>query len=196
MTGGFSARALGWFDGIFGRPYGAELEKYKEHAEAAGRRAAHWWGEVGGALSAECDGLAARLKDSDEDEERLAKELEGLPRAESPDGRDAEHRADVEMKLGFARREQKDLHERLARARQQRKTAYQRARASTEHFRDYYEGLMRSYCAGNRRVPDGQSIPAVKLPPELQEPEYREDVAGQAVAALNSADASRPQPQG
>ena len=36
-------------------------------------------GRGSGALSAECDGLVARLKDSDEDEERLAKELGGTP---------------------------------------------------------------------------------------------------------------------
>jgi chromosome segregation ATPase len=165
-----------------------ELDKYKERGEEAGRRAARWWAEVSKDLDGECASLVTRIADSEEERDRLGNEVTQLASAHrtSADSHDEARLRERERQLDFARRERRDLRDRLDRARARRAAAYQMARTSAEQFRDYYEGLMRSYCAANRKAPTLDHLPSIQLPSSLEKPQF-EDPSGGSVRPSPSA---------
>lgn len=175
------ARLHGYADGFLGSTerIDPELDKYKEHAEEAGRRAASWWADASNELNGECASLESRLKDSDEDETRLTKEVEtaktGLNTSPNKSHDEARLR-DQERQLDFSRREQRDMRDRLERARASRRSAYDKAHTSAQQFKDYYEGLMQTYLAANRKAPR-RDVPAdeIKLPSSLSSPTFPDD---------------------
>jgi hypothetical protein len=173
--GGIVARSLGWFDGIRGGSTDRmthELDKFKERAEAAGRKAAHWWASVASDLDGEVGALQARIADADKTESRLEKELGDHRKAhqQANDSHSEARLREAERGLDRVRRERSSLQVQLEQAQAKRKHAYQMARSAAEQHKDYYEGLMRSYCAANRRAPTLDHLPVVELPDSLKLP--------------------------
>lgn len=168
------ARAHGWADGTFGslETIDNELDRYKERAEEAGRRAAHWWADVARDLEGECTALENRIDGARADESRLTQEVAELKKKfdETRDSHDEGSWRDHDHELDLTRAQQQDLRDRLDRVRAQRKHGYEMARNSAEQFKDYFEGLMKSYCAGNRKASRRKEVPKVELPPALAKP--------------------------
>ncbi len=183
LGGRLLARLHGHADGFLGSTerIDPELDKYKERGEEAGRRAARWWAEASQHLNGECASLGSRIKESDEEETRLTKEIQDL-RGRFADSASKSHDEgrlrDLEGRLEFARREQRDLRDRLERAKAQREAAYRMARTSAEQFKDYYEGLIHTYLAANRKAPRRDFPTAeIELPSSLKAERFADDRA-------------------
>jgi chromosome segregation ATPase len=173
--GGIAARSLGWFDGIRGGSTDRmthELDKFKERAEAAERKAAHWWASVASDLDGEVGALSARIDETNKTESRLETELSAQQKAYDKAGEShSEARLrEAERGLDRVRRERSAMQVQLEQARAKRKHAYQMARSAAEQHKDYYEGLMRAYCAANRRAPTLDHLPVIELPDALKQP--------------------------
>jgi hypothetical protein len=188
--GRIMARIHGYADGIAGSSdrMTHELDKYKERGEEAGRRAARWWAEVSRDLDGECASLVTRIADSEEERDRLGNEVTQLASAHqtSADSHDEARLRERERQLDFTRRERRDLRDRLDRARARRAAAYQMARTSAEQFRDYYEGLMRSYCAANRKAPTLDHLPSIQLPASLEKPQFEDPLHGSLTTSTSA----------
>jgi hypothetical protein len=177
FAGRVMARLHGYADGFTGSidRATAEVYRYKEHGEEAGRRAAHWWADVRKDPEGECASLRTRIDGSARDESRLLQEVGELrTKADGAAGdfHDEARLRDRENQLDLARREQRDLKDRLHRAEAQLDGAYHMARTSAEQFKDYYEGLMYSYCAANRNAPAPEKVPMIELPSALEQPTF------------------------
>jgi len=171
------ARALGWWHGVLRSPDSRpvhEVDKYKERGELAGRDAAAWWAEISGQLTGECEALAGRISEATTREERLERETAAAAETykASRDSHDESRLRQLERDLELVRRERRHLNERLKRAEAERHGAYQMARTSAEAFRDYYEALMRTYCAANRKALRADTLPEIRLPQQLEADEF------------------------
>lgn len=171
-AGRVMARLHGYADGFSrsGDRAASEVYRYKERGEEAARAAAAWWAESRQLLEGECAALRARLAGSDSAERRLLAETKDL--RSKADGVDGEFRHEAllrerEQQLGLSRRTHDDLTDRLQRLEAQLDGAYHIARTSAEGLKDYYEGLMYTYCAANRHAPAPERLPAIELPQSL-----------------------------
>jgi len=173
-------------DGLRGDSGMRELDKYKERGEEACRPAATWWAEVAKDLEGEIAAVQTRLEAAGRDEQRLTGETQKLREQyeKSGESHDEMRLREAERKLDFSRREQKDLHDRLDRTRALRKNGYVLGRTSAEEFRDYFEGLMRSYCAGNKKSPPNMdTLPVINLPASLEKEDIDDGVTQPAPSA-------------
>jgi chromosome segregation ATPase len=174
--GGPCARLLGWFDGVVARgdKSSDELHKFKDRAELGCADAASWWSRAASSLNSEVAALTARLSEDDRSEPRLEREVEGAQAtyAASRAHEDENRLRRLERDLAHLRQERGHLTERLRRVEAEREAAYQRARSSANEFIQYYESLMRSYAAANKKAPALETVPQICLPDELQERHY------------------------
>jgi chromosome segregation ATPase len=120
-------------------------------------------------LEGECSSLENRIEGTRSDQTRLEEEVTELRQRfeQTRDSHDEGRWRDHDHELELTRALQRDLRDRLDRVRAQRKHAYEMARNAAEQFKDYYEGLMKSYCSGNRKADRRQTLPAISLPPSL-----------------------------
>lgn len=169
------ARAHGRFDGFLGSEerIQPELARYKERGEETINGVARWWANAARALEGECDALDARLRGLAADETRLTDEVAGLKsKWEKSKATHDEHEwRNHEHELEVVRAQRRDLTEQLERARAERRNVYAMTRASAEQFKNYYEGLMKTYCAANRKADrDGIPPPPIDIPQSLSRP--------------------------
>lgn len=197
FTGRVMARLHGYADGLFGSVdrATAEVYRYQQRGEEAGRSAAHWWADVRKDPEGECASLRTRIDGSARDETRLLQEVAGYrTKADGADGNfhDETRLRERENQLDLARREQRDLKDRLHRAEAQLDGAYHMARTAAEQFKDYYEGLMYSYCAANRKAPAPERVPKIELPSELEQATFHG--RGQADGSTAAPEPAEPPP--
>lgn len=147
-----------------------ELDKFKERAELGGRGAAQWWSEVREQLDGECGALQARIEETVVKEERIISEVATLAARHdaSSDSHDEVRLREKERELERTRRERGESRGRLERVQAEREAKYHMARTTAEAFNDYYESLMRSYCAANRKAPSLDGVAKPELPSQLQ----------------------------
>lgn len=172
--GSLGAQSLGWSDGLFGKidRVGHELDKYRQRGETAIGNIVTWWAETDGDLQGEYEVARERLNAAERSEIELLAAVDTATREHEKKGDTYTEFALIEKgrELDFSRRQQMEARERCQRFRAHGLAVFEIAQSRAGQIKDYYESLMRTYLAANRKAPMLDHLPEIKLPDVVLEP--------------------------